>query len=144
MKIWKQDFTVEGLNNMSSNTLVSHLDILFTEFGEDYLIAEMPVSHKTVQPMRILHGGASVVLAETLGSIASVLAIEDPMTDQPVGLDINANHLRSEVEGGKVWGKVTPIHLGRKTHVWEIKITDQEGDLVCISRLTMMIRKNRK
>ena len=129
---------------MSSNTLVSHLDIKFTAFGDDYLIAEMPVSHKTVQPMRILHGGASVVLAETLGSVASVLCLEDPISYNPVGLDINANHLRSEVEDGMVWGKCTPIHLGRKTHVWEIKITDKEGDLVCISRLTMMIRKNRK
>lgn len=143
MSIWKQEFTVEGLNAMSNNTLVSHLKINFTSFGEDYLIAEMPVTHETVQPMRILHGGASVVLAETLGSVASVLCLEDPMTNHAVGLDINANHLRSVPEGGMVYGKVTPIHIGSKTHVWKIELTDEAGKMTCISRLTMMIRQAR-
>lgn len=143
MGIWKQEFTVEGINTMSNNTLVSHLKINFTEFGEDYLIAEMPVTHETVQPMRILHGGANVVLAETLGSVASVLCLENPMTHNPVGLDINANHLRSVPEGGKVFGKVTPIHIGNTTHVWKIEIRDQADKLTCVSRLTMMIRKAR-
>lgn len=143
MKIWKQEFTLEGLDNMSMNTLVEAFDIKFVAYGDDYLIAEMPVTHKNVQPMRILHGGASVALAETVGSIASVLCLKDPMTNQAVGLDINANHLRSVPEGGKVQAKVTPVHLGRKTHVWHIDITNEEGKIVCVSRLTMMIRKAR-
>jgi 1,4-dihydroxy-2-naphthoyl-CoA hydrolase len=143
MKIWKQEFTLEGLDNMSMNTLVETFDIKFVEYGDDYLVAEMPVTHKNVQPMRILHGGASVALAETVGSIASVLCLKDPMTNQAVGLDINANHLRSVPEGGKVRAKVTPIHLGRKTHVWHIEITNEENKTVCVSRLTMMIRKVR-
>lgn len=143
MKIWKQEFTLEGLNNMSTNTLVENFDINFVEYGDDYLIAEMPVTHKNVQPMRILHGGASVALAETVGSIASVLCLKDPMTTQAVGLDINANHLRSVPEGEKVQAKASPIHLGRKTHVWHIDITNEAGKIVCVSRLTMMIRRVR-
>jgi 1,4-dihydroxy-2-naphthoyl-CoA hydrolase len=143
MKIWKQEFNLEGLNNMSTNTLVEHFDIKFVEYGDDYLTAEMPVTHKNVQPMRILHGGASVALAETVGSIASLLCLKDPMTSQAVGLDINANHLRSVPEGGKVRAKATSVHLGRKTHVWHIEITNEAGKAVCVSRLTMMIRKNK-
>lgn len=143
MKIWKQSFTLEGLDNMSANTLSETFDIKFVEFGDNYLIAEMPVTNKNVQPMRILHGGASVALAETVGSIASVLCLDDPATNHPVGLDINANHLRSVPEGGKVQAKVTPIHLGKKTHVWHIDITNEAGKMVCVSRLTMMIRKAR-
>ena len=144
MKIWKHDFTLEGLDAMSENTLNTTFDIKFVEFGYDYLIAEMPVTHKNVQPMRILHGGASVALAETVGSVASVLCISDPMTYNPVGLDINANHLRSVPEGGKVRAKGSPVHLGKKTHVWQIEIRNEAGELTCVSRLTMMIRKNRK
>jgi 1,4-dihydroxy-2-naphthoyl-CoA hydrolase len=141
MKIWKQEFTLEGLDNMSINTLVEAFDIKFVEYGDDYLVAEMPVTHKNVQPMRILHGGASVALAETVGSIASFLCLKDPMANHAVGLDINANHLRSVPEGGKVQAKATAVHLGRKTHVWHIDITNEEGKIVCVSRLTMMIRK---
>ncbi len=143
MKIWKQDFSIEGLNAISENTLAAHLKIRFTEFGDNYIIAEMPVNAQTVQPMRILHGGASVVLAETLGSIASYMCIEDLTTYQAVGLDINANHLRSVPENSKVWGRVTPIHIGRSTHVWEIKLTDKDNKAICISRLTVMVRKIR-
>jgi 1,4-dihydroxy-2-naphthoyl-CoA hydrolase len=143
MKIWKQEFTLEGLDNMSINTLVENFDIKFVAYGDNYLVAEMPVNHKNVQPMRILHGGASVALAETVGSIASLLCLKDPMSTQAVGLDINANHLRSVPEGGKVQAKVTPIHLGRKTHVWHIEITNEAGKMVCVSRLTMMIRRVR-
>jgi len=143
MKIWKHDFTLEGIDNLSINTLVENFDIKFVEFGDDYLIAEMPVTNKNVQSMRILHGGASVALAETVGSIASVLCLTDPMTENPVGLSINANHVRSVPEGGKVFAKVTPIHIGRKTHVWHIDISNEEDQLVCVSRLTMMVRKTR-
>jgi 1,4-dihydroxy-2-naphthoyl-CoA hydrolase len=144
MKLWKQDFTLEGLANMSANTLVDAFDIKFIEIGADYIVAEMPVNHKNVQPMRILHGGASVALAETVGSIASVLCLKDPMSYHPVGLDINANHLRSVPEGGKVFAKVSPIHIGKKTHVWHIDITDENEKLVCVSRLTIIILKTRK
>lgn len=140
MKIWKQDFSLEGLNSMSANTLVGHLDIEITEFGEDYLKGRMPVNSNTVQPMRILHGGASVVLAETLGSIASTLCIEDLTQKQPVGLEINANHLRSVPEGSYVEGICRPIHLGRSTHVWNIELFNPEGKKTCISRLTMMLK----
>lgn len=143
MRIWKQEFNLEGLNNMSENTLLSNFEIKFVEAGDDYLIAEMPVTHKTVQPMRILHGGASVALAESVGSIASVLCVENPAEQQTVGLDINANHLRSVPEGGLVRAKVTPQHLGRTTHVWKIDITNEAGKLVCVSRLTIMIRQAR-
>ena len=98
----------------------------------------MPVDHRTHQPFGILHGGASVVLAETLGSIASYLCLKDPTKEQAVGLEINANHIRS-VKEGFVYGKVTPIHIGRSTHIWEIRITNQENKLVCVSRLTVAI-----
>ncbi len=144
MKLWKQDFTLEGLTNMSSNSLVTTFDIKFIEIGDDYIIAEMPVTYKNVQPMRILHGGASVALAESIGSLASVLCLNDPLSYHPVGLDINANHLRSVDEGGKVFAKVTPVHIGKKTHVWQIDITDENDKLVCVCRLTIMILKTRK
>jgi 1,4-dihydroxy-2-naphthoyl-CoA hydrolase len=143
MKIWKQEFTLEGLQNFSANTLVDNFEITFTEFGDNYLVAEMPVTHKNVQPMRILHGGASVALAETVGSTASALCLEDVMAYQAVGLDINANHLRSVPEGGRVRAKATAVHIGRTTHVWQIELTDEREKLVCTSRLTMMIRKAR-
>ena len=139
MRIWKHEFSLDGLNAMSANTMVSCLDIQFTEAGDDYLVASMPVSHKTVQPMRILHGGASVVLAETVGSVASNLCIDDFSTTHVVGLGINANHIRSVAEGGHVHAKVTPLHLGRTTHVWSIRIHDESDRLVCVSRLTMAV-----
>lgn len=143
MKIWKQEFTLESLENFCKNTLVETFDIKFTAIGEDYLVAEMPVTHKNVQPMRILHGGASVALAETVGSVGSALCLEDPTTHHAVGLDINANHLRSVPEGGKVRAKATAVHIGRTTHVWQIELTNEANKLVCTSRLTMMIRKAR-
>lgn len=108
------------------------------EVGDDYIIARMPVDHRTHQPFGLLHGGASVVLAETIGSLASYLTLPDPTKQQAVGLDINANHIRG-VKSGWVYGKATPIHIGRSTHIWEIKITNEAGKLVCISRLTMAI-----
>ena len=143
MKIWKQEFTLDGLRSISSNTLVDNFDITFVESGEDYLVAEMPVTHKNVQPMRILHGGASVALAETVGSIGSALCIENPMTHHAVGLEINANHLRSVPEGGTVRAKATAVHIGSTTHIWQIDLTNEANQLVCTSRLTMMIRKAR-
>jgi len=118
--------------------MLEHLGIEFTEIGEDYLKAKMPVDHRTVQPLKLLHGGASVALAETLGSIASYLCI-DPKQFICVGLEINANHVRSAYYGEMIFGTVRPVHIGKKTHIWEIKINNQQDELVCISRITMAI-----
>lgn len=122
---------------MSANTLVSHLEIEFIEIGEDYLIAKMPVSEKTRQPFGILHGGASVVLAETLGSVAASILVV-PQGKIPVGLEINANHIKS-IKEGFVYGKVSPVHVGKSTHLWEIKITNEKEQLICVSKITMAI-----
>lgn len=135
--IWYTEFTAEELNTGPKNHLGGLLDIQFTEVGEDFLSATMPVDERTHQPAGILHGGASVVLAETLGSIASYMCI-DPLRYQAVGLEINANHLRP-VKYGKVTGICKPLHRGAKTHVWEIKIYDDRGKMNCISRLTVAI-----
>ena len=137
--LWKQPATPEGLNALNLNTMPEHMGILITEVGPDYLTATMPVSERTVQPFRILHGGASVVLAESLGSIASMLCIEDLTAYTPVGLEINANHLKNVREGGLVTGTCRPIRVGRTVHVWNIEIRDERGDLSCISRLTVSI-----
>ncbi len=130
--------TLDVLNSMSAGTIAEHIGIVFTETGEDYIVARMPVDNRTRQPMKLLHGGASVVLAETLGSVASYLCLQDPATQKAVGLEINANHIRP-VHEGEVFGKATAIHLGRSTHIWEIRITTPDGKLVCISRLTVAI-----
>jgi len=137
--IWKQPATLEGINALNLNTMPGHLGIVITEIGPDHLTATMPADERTVQPYRILHGGASVVLAETLGSIASTLCIEDLAAYTAVGLEINANHLKSVREGGTVTGVCRPIRLGRTVHVWNIEIRDERGDLSCISRLTVSI-----
>ena len=135
--MFPKGITPEGLNEFSVNTLVSHIDIEFTEVGEDYLIAKMPVSEKTKQPMGLLHGGASVALAETLGSVAASLIVT-PKGQFAVGLEINANHIKSAREG-YVYGKAVPLHVGRSTHLWEIRITNEAGELVAISKITMAI-----
>jgi 1,4-dihydroxy-2-naphthoyl-CoA hydrolase len=129
--------TIDQLHSLSQNTISNHLGIEFTEIGTDYVIARMPVDKRTHQPFGILHGGASVVLAETLGSIASYLTLEDD-SRQAVGLEINANHIRPAKEGF-VYGKVSPIHIGRTTHIWDIRITNEQDKLVCVSRLTVAI-----
>lgn len=139
MAIWKQAATIGGLNALNDNTMAATLGIEFTEIGEDYLIATMPVNEKTVQPFRILHGGASVVLAETLGSVASTLCLEDLSAQSAVGLEINANHLKSVREGSIVTGTCRPIRVGRQVHVWQIEIRDEMQELSCISRLTVSI-----
>lgn len=135
--MFPEGITPKQLNEMSVNTMVSHLDITFTEVGADYLIAKMPVSDKTRQPMGLLHGGASVTLAETLGSVAASLVVT-PLGKIPVGLEISANHLKSKRDG-LVWGKVTPLHIGRSTHLWEIKIKDEQDQLVAVSKITVAI-----
>lgn len=133
----KPRITAEMLNAGSQNTMVSHLGIEFTEVGQDVVKATMPVDRRTIQPLGLLHGGASAALAETLGSVAATLHV-DPETQAVVGLEINANHVRP-VREGVVFGAARPIHLGRKTQVWEIKITDKDDKLVSISRLTVMV-----
>tara|TARA_Y100000589_G_scaffold245591_1_gene233288 strand:- start:626 stop:1051 length:426 start_codon:yes stop_codon:yes gene_type:complete len=135
--MWKSDYSIEQVNSMNKNTILETLGIEITEKGADFLVGKMPVDSRTVQPMRILHGGANVVLAETLGSIASLMVI-DPEKEISVGLDINANHIRS-VKSGWVNGVAKPISIGSKIHVWEIKITDEDERLTCISRLTVSI-----
>jgi len=141
--LWKHPATVEGINALSAHSMSAELGIVFTEIGDDYVAAIMPVNAKTVQPYRILHGGADVVLAETLGSIASTLCIEDPTAQTGVGLEINANHLKSVREGGMVTGVCRPVRVGRQIHVWQIEIRDESGDLSCISRLTVAIVNRR-
>lgn len=136
--MFKNNIDLEAFKQMSKGTLSDHLGIEFLEKGDDFLVAKMPVVRSTQQPFGILHGGASVVLAETLGSIASVLCLDDPKKQKAVGLEINANHLRA-VKEGWVYGKVAPIHIGRRTHIWDIKITNEDDKLVCISRLTVAI-----
>lgn len=138
--IWFKEFTVEALNDRPKNHIGAVLGIEFTEIGEDFLCATMPVNERTHQPAGILHGGASVVLAETLGSIASYMCI-DPTKFIAVGLEVNANHLRP-VSSGFVKGICKPIHIGAKTHVWEIKMYNDRGKMNCISRLTVAIIKN--
>lgn len=139
MSIWKHPTDLAALNAFNANTMGAALGIVFTEAGDDYVVATMPVNDRTVQPFRILHGGANVALAETLGSVASTLCIEDLATHTAVGLEINANHLKSVREGGLVTGTCRPVRVGRQIHVWQIEIRDEKGDLSCISRLTVAI-----
>lgn len=137
--LWKVKPTIEQFNEITQNNLISNLGIEITEIGDDYIIAKMPVDVRTVQPTRILHGGASVALAETLGSYASGLCIADNPKKQAVGIEINASHLSSAREGTFVYGKVMPLRIGRTMHFWQIDITNEEGKLVCVSRLTVAI-----
>lgn len=135
--IWTQKPTPEALKKLSPNTMVEHLGIEFTEVGDDYMIAKMPVDHRTKQPAGLLHGGASVALAETLGSVASVFCLTSQQK-MPVGIEINANHLKSATSGF-VTGKVSPIRVGQNLHVWNIEIQNEKNEIVCVSRLTVMI-----
>lgn len=137
MSIWRHRPDVEGLNELSKNTLVERLDIRFTEVGDDYLVATMPVDARTHQPFGLLHGGATAALSETMGSCAANCCL-DMRTEYAVGVEINANHLRS-VRSGRVTGTVRPLHVGRRTQVWETRVEDDAGKLVCVSRLTMAV-----
>ena len=137
MAIWFRNYKLEEVQQRGLGTMVDHIGIIITEVGPDILKGTMPVDHRTVQPMQILHGGASVALAVTLGSIAANLVV-DSEKKYCVGLDINANHIRA-AKKGLVTGIAKPLHLGSSTQVWNIEITDEENRLVCISRLTMAI-----
>ena len=128
---------LEKINTLSQNTLAETLGIEITEVGDRYICGKMPVDSRTHQPMGLLHGGASVALAETLGSIGASLQV-DTATKACVGLEINANHLKP-VRNGFVFGRATALHIGRKTQVWEIKIRNEGNSLVCISRLTIAV-----
>ncbi len=137
MSIFKQQLALSAFGPAPIGTLMERLGIELLEQGADFLTGRMPVDSRTYQPMGLLHGGASVALAETLGSHAANLCV-DATTQRTVGLEINANHIRS-VRSGFVYGIARALHLGRTTHVWEIRITDQQDRLVCISRLTMSV-----
>lgn len=143
MAIWKSAVDLKSLNAMrDAANMLNALGIRFTEVGDDYLQATMPVDERTKQPAGILHGGASCVLAETLGSVASNLVVGYGEADC-LGIEINANHLNA-VASGTVTGRVTPVRLGRSLHVWDIRMTDDRGRLTCVSRLTVMIRPKRQ
>ena len=137
MSIWLQQPELTALNALSKNTIVELLDIRFEAFDDDSLTASMVVDPRTHQPYGLLHGGASVVLAETLGSTASHLCI-DSSKFYCVGLEVNANHLRG-LRSGRVTAVARPVHLGRTTHVWDIRLSGEDGKASCISRLTMAI-----
>jgi 1,4-dihydroxy-2-naphthoyl-CoA hydrolase len=137
MGIFNKEITVESLNKLAANTLAQTIGIEFTLIGEDFLEAKMPVDHRTHQPMGLLHGGATIALAETLGSVAATCCI-DTEKQFCVGLEINANHLKG-VKNGFVKGVTKPLHIGKKTQVWEIKVTNDTDDLICISRITVAV-----
>ena len=135
--IWKNIPNLQAINELNKNTLGQTLGIEFTDFGDDFLTATMPVDERTKQPFGLLHGGANVALAETLGSVASLLVVNQELFIG-VGVEINANHLKA-VFNGKVTGICKPLHIEGKNHVWEIKIYNDEQELTCISRFTCTI-----
>jgi 1,4-dihydroxy-2-naphthoyl-CoA hydrolase len=137
MPLFNPQVTLERLNALSRNTMAEAIGIEFTRIGDDFLEARMPVDRRTHQPLGLLHGGASVALAETMGSVAATCCV-DADKQFCVGLEINANHLRS-ARTGYVTGVTRPIHIGKKTQVWEIRITSEGDELVCISRITMAV-----
>jgi 1,4-dihydroxy-2-naphthoyl-CoA hydrolase len=142
MTIWfNKNVSVEDLKSLGNGTMTEHLGIELIELGNNFLKAKMPVDQRTIQPYGLLHGGASCVLAETIGSVASHLII-DPSEFYCVGIEINANHIRSAKEGF-VYGICSPLHIGSSTHVWDIRITNEEEKLICISRLTVGIMKKK-
>jgi 1,4-dihydroxy-2-naphthoyl-CoA hydrolase len=143
MSIWyKNDYTLQELNDMGKNTMAQVLGMEFIEIGEDYLKLQMPVNQHTHQPYGILHGGASAALAETVGSVASSMCINNEK-QICVGMEINCNHVRAKRDG-KVIATALPLHLGATSHIWDIRITDEHSKLICISRLTMAILKKRE
>lgn len=137
MSIWFAEPSVAAINTVAQNTHAAHLGIEITEVGDDFITAKMPVDHRTTQPHGLLHGGASVSLAETLGSIAATLCVNSA-EKICVGIEINANHVRA-ARPGYVYGTVRPIHIGGSTHIWQTQIYDEQARLVCISRLTVAV-----
>ncbi len=142
MVVWfDKNVSLETLRSLGKGTMTEHLGIEWVELGNDFIRAKMPVDHRTNQPYGLLHGGASCVLAETLGSVASHLIVNSSQF-YCVGIEINANHIRS-AKNGYVYGVCSPVHLGSSTHVWDIRITNEEEKLICISRLTVAIIKKK-
>jgi 1,4-dihydroxy-2-naphthoyl-CoA hydrolase len=140
--IWfDKNISLNSLTSIGKNTMSEYLGFEWLEIGNDFLKARMPVDHRTKQPYGLLHGGASCVLAETLGSLSSYLVIDNSKF-YCVGIEINANHIRSAKEGF-VYGNCQPLHIGASTHVWDIRISNEEGKLICISRLTVAIMKHK-
>jgi len=135
------NITTDILNESSKNSMVEHLGIIYTDIGKKHISAKMPVDHRTHQPMGLLHGGASVALAETLGSVAATFSV-DHKKYTCVGIEINANHVKSVSEGWVI-GTAKPLHLGKSTQIWEIIINNESGELVCISRLTLAVIKKK-
>lgn len=136
MSIWKNLISLEEIEQYSKNTMVEYLDMSVIEIGDDYIKGSMPVCAKTHMPMEVLHGGASIALAETLGSIAAYMAA--PLGKQCVGLEVNANHVRP-VKSGLVYARATPIHIGRSTQVWDVRISDEQDRTVSVSRITVAV-----
>jgi 1,4-dihydroxy-2-naphthoyl-CoA hydrolase len=137
MAIWYREVNASEADQMRKGTLLEHIDIRITEIGDDFLKGTMPVDERTVQPYGILHGGASVALAESLGSVAAHLTV-NPAEFYCVGMEINANHLRPATKG-RVTGTARPMHMGRSSQVWGIEIKDEDERLICISRITMAV-----
>ena len=136
--LWEKTISLDEINSFTKNSIVEKTGICFTEIGDDFIKASMPVDERTKQPLGILHGGASVVLAETLGSMASYMTLDE--NHYCVGLEIKANHLKS-VSKGLVIGMVMPVNLCKTNQLWDIIITDEDGQMICVSRLTMVILK---
>jgi uncharacterized protein (TIGR00369 family) len=136
MSIWTRPISVEDLTKAHHDTAPEHLGLEFLEVGPDFIRARVPVDKRTRQPYGLIHGGVSVVLAETLGSCGAIHCA--PPGHRVVGLDINANHIRSATSGW-VTGKTTPVHIGRTTHVWAIEMHNDAGELTCVSRITMAV-----
>jgi 1,4-dihydroxy-2-naphthoyl-CoA hydrolase len=141
VSIWRSLQTLEALNAVNLGTMVQHLDIVFTEIGDDFIRATMPVDERTHQPYGLLHGGASVALAETLGSTGANMCVERARY-RCLGQEINANHVRA-ARAGRVTGTARPLHIGVRSQVWSIEITNDAGELVCVSRLTMAVLQSR-
>ena len=137
MSIWFKDYNLEDANAMFKGSMMETLDIKLTEKGDDFLCGTMPIDHRTVHPLKVLHGGASVVLAESIGSLASFMSI-DTEKQHCVGQSITANHIRPGFSG-LAHGKATLVHMGKLSHIWNIDITNDEGKLLCVCRLTMAI-----
>jgi len=143
MSFWfKSNLSIEDVRPLGKGTMSEHIGIEWLEVGENFLRARMPVDHRTQQPYGLLHGGASMTLAETIGSVASAMVVDHSIY-YCVGLEINANHIRSAKEG-YVTGIATPVHIGSTTHVWDIRIYDKAEKIVCISRLTVAVLSRKK
>ncbi len=138
MRVWQGSVTLEDINALQRGTMVEHLGIVVTELGDDFLRGTMPVTERSIQPMRIQHGGANVVLAETLASVAANFSV-DRERHAALGQEVNANHLRPAPLGTMIQGTARPFHLGTRSQVWGVEITNARGQLLCVARLTMAI-----